>query len=458
MRLRSVLLALLPVLLSAPAFAQAQYQAQIDRWKQQDQRNPPPRNAVVFTGSSSIRFWERMSEDFAAYDTIQRGFGGSQFSDLNAFVDELVLDYEPAAVVVFEGTNDIASGESPAQVFQDYLTFVSLVRAGEDPSRPPIEIVYLGITPTPSRWNLWPQASSLNAMIEAHADADPTLHYLDIPTPFLATGGPPTTALFLPDQLHLNQAGYDLWTQVVRPGLASIVPPRTQASSNPDHPAVGSRILIDFGPADGTNGNSTASPDPNGNHWNHWQTLIGGANVNNGEHIGDLRTAQNVRSGIDIVLTGECSVNGILNGGLLDPDPLLLGRFAAPTATQDYFFGDSTYLGFGFYLTGLDPNLTYDLRLFATRETSQARTTRYRVVGRDVSEQDVQTSGAGSSAGGGLANDDTIVVFRRLRPDRFGQLFVDVQRLSGSFSYLGILELVVRGPRSVQHAPAPAPR
>lgn len=450
-----LLLASLLTLFAGDLAAQSPYQGQIDRWKAQDALNPPPTGGVVFAGSSSIRVWEQLSRDFAAYDTIQRGFGGSTFLDLNQFVDDIVLPYEPAAIVVFEGTNDVASGRSAAQVFNDYLTFVQLVRSGQSQTLPPIPILFIGITPTPARWSLWPVASAVNAMVAAHAGTDPSLYYLDIPTPFLATGQPPAAQLFQADMLHLNQAGYDIWTSVIRPGLAAAVAPPTTRRVNPASPPIGSRVLFDFGPSNPLDGTPTTSPDRFGNHWNNWHAATGGAEIYAGEHIGDLVTTAGTPTGIDLIISGELNSNGKRNGGLIEPSQALLGHLAVGTATQDYVFGNDFALTAGFYLTGLDPRLAYDVRLFGTRDTTETRITRYDLVGRRAATATLQTSGVGiGSVAGRNANDDEVLTFPAFRPDRFGQLFVDLRREAGSYAYLGVLELVVRAPRE---ADAPAP-
>src|SRR5690606_8065097 len=49
-----------------------------------DSHNTVPRNAIVFVGSSSIRFWPT-AERFPGLTVINRGFGGSHISDVNHY-------------------------------------------------------------------------------------------------------------------------------------------------------------------------------------------------------------------------------------------------------------------------------------------------------------------------------------------------------------------------------------
>ena len=440
--------------LALPIDAQA-FANEIATWVAQDALDPPPANALLFVGSSSIRRWERLAPDFGAYDVIQRGFGGSQFSDLNNYVDDIVLPYDPAAIVVFEGTNDVAAGKSAQTVFDDYLAFVDLVHTGQNPARPPIPILFIAITPTPARWTLWPIASQVNALIEAHAANDPALFYIDTASAFLATGMPPSSSLFVPDQLHLNSTGYDLWTSIMRPFVVAALPPTKTYVPNPIHPPVGARLFYDFGPANPQDGAPTASPDANGNSWNNWFPVAGGTLILAGEHQGSLVTTSGAPSGIGLIIHGGLNCNGVLNGGLLEPDPVLLGELAIGTATQDYFFCDGVDSPGAFYLTGLDPALAYDLSFFATRNTPSTRVTRYNLMGRGLRSADLQTSGNGAGQAGALGNDDTVRRFRGVRPDPFGRIFVDLEVMQ-TFAYVGILELEVVRPHLRARAAAPA--
>jgi hypothetical protein len=206
----------------------------------------------------------------------------------------------------------------------------------------------------------------------------------------------------------------------------------------------GSRVLIDFGPSDDINGRATASPDVNGNYWNSWRPLPGGtAHTPPITFPGTIVDTANNATSISLTETNSFDSNGRNNGGLLAPDAGLLGDFAINTATEDYWF-ESTG-GAAIRISGLNPDLTYDFRMFGSRETTSTRITRYTVIDANGSQSaDLQTSGSGIGTGGYNGNNDTIVKFTGLVPNRDGVINLDVAIVTGGFAYLAILEIAAK--------------
>jgi lysophospholipase L1-like esterase len=163
-------------------------------------------------GSSSIRLWPTR-ECFGEFSVINRGFGGSQISEVNYFAGRIVLPYKPEVIVFYAGDNDVAAGKDAQRVFEDYKKFVKLVHE----KLPATRIIYVGIKPSRSRWSLWPVMNDANMMISDFSRKDDRLYYFDSATPLLGSDGKPNTALFLEDQLHLNEKGYEVWTKQLRP-------------------------------------------------------------------------------------------------------------------------------------------------------------------------------------------------------------------------------------------------
>ncbi|MEO0631086.1 MAG: GDSL-type esterase/lipase family protein, partial [Planctomycetota bacterium] len=435
----------------------------VTRWTTQDALDPISPGGVVFVGSSSIRRWEQLTRDFNDYRVIQRGFGGSQLEDLNFWVNELVLSYQPTAVVVWSGTNDLSSGETGIEVFNDYLTFVGLVQA----QQPNVEIFYLGVTPTPANDSTTIEHDTANGLIEAETLTDPKQHYIDLPTPFYALNppaGPDFTALYV-DPVHLNRAGYDLWTAIIRPAVEAVVPPNRFFTPNPLTLQPGRALYFDFGPSNAQDGTPTVGPDADGNVWNNWVPAEGGVAINAGEHIGALVDNTGANTGIGMVITGGFISNGLVNGGLNSPDPTLLGDLAVPTATQDYFYSEADDLNGGgnddvpgsFMLTGLDLTFVYEFTFFGSRTLgTQIRETEYRVTGATEGVALLQTTGPGIGNDGSYnGNDDTLAVVSGIVPDEFGQVFIDLTLKRGLFAYINAMR-VEAVPLAVASNPADA--
>jgi lysophospholipase L1-like esterase len=184
----------------------------IRQFEQWDSKNTFPSDAVLFVGSSSIRMWPTR-ECFDGLDVINRGFGGSQISEVKYFVERIVLCYEPKVIVFYAGDNDVAAGKNARRVLDDYKEFVKLVHV----EQPGVRIIYVGIKPSGSRWSLWPVMNEANMMIKDFSGKNGRLFYFDSATPLLDSDGKPNPAFFLKDQLHLNDKGYEIWTKLIRP-------------------------------------------------------------------------------------------------------------------------------------------------------------------------------------------------------------------------------------------------
>jgi hypothetical protein len=177
-----------------------------------DRKNSFASDAVLFVGSSSIRLWQTR-ECFEEFEVINRGFGGSQISDVNYFAKRIVLRYEPKVIVFYAGDNDVAAGKSAKRVFDDYMKFEKLVHK----ELPDTRIIFISIKPSRRRWSLWDVMKAANMMIKDFSMRDSRLFYFDGATPLLDSDGEPKVELFLDDKLHLNSKGYEVWTKLLRP-------------------------------------------------------------------------------------------------------------------------------------------------------------------------------------------------------------------------------------------------
>jgi lysophospholipase L1-like esterase len=200
---------------AAPAAAADKWETTIAQFEAEDKKTPPPHEAVLFVGSSSIRLWD-LKKSFPDVATINRGFGGSQMSDVVRYAGRIITPYKPRLIVLYEGDNDLAAKKPPEQVVDDFTALLKAVRA-ELPTTP---IVVIGTKPSPKRWELINQQRALNRLVADRCQADGHATFLDVERPMLAADGQAKGSLFREDKLHLNDEGYRLWTSLVAPLIA----------------------------------------------------------------------------------------------------------------------------------------------------------------------------------------------------------------------------------------------
>ncbi|KAB7768260.1 SGNH/GDSL hydrolase family protein [Xanthomonas maliensis] len=193
----------------------AAWEDDMRRFADSDAHQPPPKHGIVFVGSSSIRFWETLAQDFPGKPVINRGFGGSEVRDSTWYADRIVIPYAPRQVVLYAGDNDLNSGRSPTQVRDDVLAFVARVRR----ALPDARISYISIKPSPSRAALLPSIATANRLIKQALAKVPHTDYVDVYTPMLDASGHPRPELFRPDMLHMTADGYAIWRKTLTPVL-----------------------------------------------------------------------------------------------------------------------------------------------------------------------------------------------------------------------------------------------
>lgn len=211
-----------PVTMAGAAPAQAldpvsspEWMHDMARFAAEDAATPPPREPVVFTGSSSVRFWTTLSEDFPDTPVMNRGFGGSQVRDSVHYADQVALRYRPRQVLIYAGDNDIDAGRTPQQVLADFQVFVARLRD----ELPSVRIGYLAIKPSPLRIDQLPRQQRANQLVRDWAATQAGVDFIDVATPLLDAAGQPREDLFVADRLHLNAEAYALWREVVAPYL-----------------------------------------------------------------------------------------------------------------------------------------------------------------------------------------------------------------------------------------------
>ncbi len=190
------------------------WQGDIDAFVASDKDQPTRPGGVVFVGSSSIRMWD-LKKSFPDGAFLNRGFGGSEIADSTHYFDELVGKHEPRLVVFYAGDNDVAAGNDARQVHEDFRVFVEKFKT----ELPDAKLLYIAIKPSIARWSMAETMKSANALIAADCRADDQLTFIDVWPGMLDENGKPKSDIFLGDGLHMNDNGYVLWAELLRPHL-----------------------------------------------------------------------------------------------------------------------------------------------------------------------------------------------------------------------------------------------
>jgi lysophospholipase L1-like esterase len=177
--------------------------------------NPPPKDATIFVGSSSIRLWTNLAEAFPGHPVVNRGFGGCFLSDCVAFARRIVVPFRPKLVLIYAGDNDLAAAKTPERILEDFRQFETIIKQ----SLPDSKIGFISIKPSPARENLLDKMRATNQLIEEYTRKKPSLLFIDVFTPLLSRDGKLRPELYQADQLHLNARGYQIWGERLRPVL-----------------------------------------------------------------------------------------------------------------------------------------------------------------------------------------------------------------------------------------------
>lgn len=178
-----------------------------------DRASPPAPCGVLFVGSSSIRFWKSLPQDMAPLAVINRGFGGSEISDVNYYFDQVVKPYRPRTIVFYAGENDVADDKTPAEVAADFARFMDL----KTRALGPIPVYFVSLKPSKLRWDEFAMQTQTNALIRQMATRRADLHYIDVVGAMLQNGEPKD--IYRPDRLHMTAPGYAIWTSIIKPVL-----------------------------------------------------------------------------------------------------------------------------------------------------------------------------------------------------------------------------------------------
>lgn len=198
-----------------PLVSQVRFAKDIAAFLKQDETQPPPKDGILFVGSSIFRRWTRLTAQMAPLPVYNRAFGGSQTPDVLQHMDQIVLPYAPKMIVYYCGSNDVGAGRSAEQIADGFRQFVARVHARQPATR----IFYVSINRAPEKQNKWDIVDAANASVQAFCAKDRRLTYIDVNPALFDANGQTRLDLYLPDKLHFQEPAYDRFTEIIKPIL-----------------------------------------------------------------------------------------------------------------------------------------------------------------------------------------------------------------------------------------------
>jgi len=212
-----LLLLFLGIALSAQLHAQTgfPFDNEIRAFKHQDSLNFPPKNGILFIGSSSIRKWTDLEKRFANEPIIRRGVGGCELWQIvDYYTPYILFPYQPRKIFIYAGENDIAAGKSGKFVFEEFQKLWEMINR----KLPNTTIYFMSVKPSPSRAKFFAEVEIANKLITNYLANKPNSAFIDVSTTILKRNTTVSdSSLFESDLLHLNSKGYDKWQEVLEP-------------------------------------------------------------------------------------------------------------------------------------------------------------------------------------------------------------------------------------------------
>jgi len=192
-------------------------------WYEDDIKHLEERNLKIgyepetlFFGSSTVRMWTTLNQNFESLKPVNLGFGGSTLAACVWFFDRIMLPYNPKRLVIYAGDNDLGDGRRAEEVFIFFQELEIKVkeRFGNLPC------YYVSLKPSPSRWNLADKFRYANNLIESEiVRNNNNWKFINIFDAMLDATGVPDKEYYVNDGLHLSAKGYQLWKDIIESSI-----------------------------------------------------------------------------------------------------------------------------------------------------------------------------------------------------------------------------------------------
>ncbi len=171
-----------------------------------------PQTDIVLAGSSSIQLWKTSAADIGPLTSENVGIGGSVISNWEPWIDKLITPFNPKAVILYIGANDLHNNKTePNQAFEELEALIDALHA----TLPETKIFYVSVYTTAAHETLIENDVAFGNLVSNYADEKEYLTYIDCTRTFIDS----EDNLYKDDGVHLNDEGYEVWIDLIKQAL-----------------------------------------------------------------------------------------------------------------------------------------------------------------------------------------------------------------------------------------------
>ena len=184
---------------------------EIKKLQKKTEKNKNLKSPMIFYGSSTIRLWKSLNEDFKNSNVVNLGFGGAYIDSLSKNFEVLMNFAKPKAIIIYLGGNDLNLNLTPREIIFKIRKFIQKVNQ----KYPNAIIGYITIKPSIERKKRIEDIKKINNGVKKISNNLSYLLYIDVYNKLLDKGKV-TSKFLLQDGLHLNKAGYKILVDAVK--------------------------------------------------------------------------------------------------------------------------------------------------------------------------------------------------------------------------------------------------
>jgi lysophospholipase L1-like esterase len=192
--------------------------SRLDAFAKQDAENPPPKDGIVFVGSSIFDQWSNVKQQMAPLPVFNRAISGTTTDQQLKYMDKLTLKYHPKIIVYYCGSNDVGAGSTAADIIENFRKFVDRVAA----ELPETNVVFASINRAPQKKERWNIVDKANAGIKTYSENNNRVIYAELNTALFDENGNPRLDLYKNDLLHFKPAAYEEFARIIKPILQQL--------------------------------------------------------------------------------------------------------------------------------------------------------------------------------------------------------------------------------------------